>query len=433
MSLIPETKKEAETRHFEMRRLELLADQLDQEITAHEQGALFREAFEWRFEFPEILDDQGQFRGFDVVVGNPPYIPLEDFSEAERSIFKQTFKQVERKYESSVLFILRGLDLLKTDGSLAYIAPPTWFTGENYTGLRKLLFEEKGIEKIINLPFDVFPDAYVDTSVFIISNQPKEEYALYSFDKKSKAKELEGLTFSYIKSSLVSAPAYKLVINPDAARIVQRLKSPSFIPLGEITISTQGLSGSAFPEVAITDDNTFPFFESNITINYAFSADSTRLVSLKQNASLKPFYGAAPKVLIRRIINRQDRLTVSYTEDKMVFKKDINPFIIKNGAYSVKYVLGILASRLISYLYLNTSSIATKDDFRQTTLGELRSLPIPAATPAQQVEIAALVEQVLVAKAADATADTATLEQQIDALVAALYGLTPAEQQLLTA
>ncbi len=67
VSLIPETKKEADARHFEMRRLELLATQLDAEIQAHEQGALFREAFEWRFEFPEVLDEAGVFRGFDVV------------------------------------------------------------------------------------------------------------------------------------------------------------------------------------------------------------------------------------------------------------------------------------------------------------------------------------------------------------------------------
>lgn len=64
---------------------------------------------------------------------------------------------------------------------------------------------------------------------------------------------------------------------------------------------------------------------------------------------------------------------------------------------------------------------------------DLTQLPIPTATPAQQAEIAALIEQVLAAKVADATADAAALEQQIDALVAALYGLTPAEQQLLTA
>lgn len=115
----------------------------------------------------------------------------------------------------------------------------------------------------------------------------------------------------------------------------------------------------------------------------------------------------------------------------MVFKKDINPFIVKNGNYSVKYVLGVLASQLISYLYLNTSSIATKDDFRQTTLGELRSIPIPAATPAQQAEIAALVEQVLAAKAADPTADTTASEMQIDTLVAALYGLTTTESALI--
>jgi hypothetical protein len=75
VSLIPETKPEEEKRFFEMRRLELLANQLDAEIRTHEQGALFRDAFEWRFEFPEVLDDAGAFRGFDVVIGNPPYIP----------------------------------------------------------------------------------------------------------------------------------------------------------------------------------------------------------------------------------------------------------------------------------------------------------------------------------------------------------------------
>ena len=74
VSLLPETKKEEEIRYFETKRLELLAQQLDAEIAAHEQGALFRDAFEWRFEFPEVLTEAGTFRGFDVVMGNPPYI-----------------------------------------------------------------------------------------------------------------------------------------------------------------------------------------------------------------------------------------------------------------------------------------------------------------------------------------------------------------------
>ena len=81
-----------------------------------------------------------------------------------------------------------------------------------------------------------------------------------------------------------------------------------------------------------------------------------------------------PKILIRRIINRQDRLDAAFCDEQMVFKKDINPFVLTVTKPSPKFVLGIINSMLLSYLYVNTSAIATKDDFRQTTLAELRRL-----------------------------------------------------------
>jgi serine phosphatase RsbU (regulator of sigma subunit) len=59
-----------------------------------------------------------------------------------------------------------------------------------------------------------------------------------------------------------------------------------------------------------------------------------------------------------------------------VFKKDLNPFILIDKNVDPKYLLGIINSKLFSYLYLNNSAIATKDDFRQTTLSELRKMPI---------------------------------------------------------
>lgn len=105
----------------------------------------------------------------------------------------------------------------------------------------------------------------------------------------------------------------------------------------------------------------------------------------------------------------------------MVFKKDVNPFVVTDDKYDAQFVLGILASSLISYLYLNPSPIDTKDNFRQTTLGELRVIPV--ATPEQQAGITALVEQTLAAKTTDATADTSALEAAIDVLVYRLYVL----------
>ena len=143
---------------------------------------------------------------------------------------------------------------------------------------------------------------------------------------------------------------------------------------------------------------------------------------------LASFYQKEPKILIRRIINRQDRLSVAYTEEKLVFKKDINPFIPTNIQFPAKYLLGILASKFVSYLYVNSSVIATKDDFRQTTLTELRSLPIPHATEDQQTAIIILVQQIL---AAPDSPEVPRLEAEIDRLVYALYNLTDEEIALV--
>jgi hypothetical protein len=155
--------------------------------------------------------------------------------------------------------------------------------------------------------------------------------------------------------------------------------------------------------------------------------------SLKGKPSLKPFYEAEPKILIRRIINRQNRLSVAFTNQKLIFKKDINPFIPTNPNYAAQFLTAILASKLISYLYLKISVVATKDDFRQTTLTELRRLPIPKIELAEQQPIIALVEQVLAQKQASPTHSTADLESAIDAAVYRLYELSAADIALIEA
>ena len=132
----------------------------------------------------------------------------------------------------------------------------------------------------------------------------------------------------------------------------------------------------------------------------------------------------------------------------MVFKKDINPFVLTVPKLSSKFILGILNSRLLSYLYVNTSAIATKDDFRQTTLAELRGLPIPfpnlenKTDKSRHDKLVLLVDKLLglmpKQRAATSEREKATLQnavtatdQQIDALVYELYGLTEKEIKLV--
>ncbi len=346
-------------------------------------NVFYRNAFEWRFEFPEVLDNEGDFIGFDAIIGNPPYIPLEDFSEQHREYFRYKYEQFERKFETSVLFIVEAFTILRPGGILAYIAPVTWQTGENYSVFREYIFEEKGLMKLINLPFNIFPDAYVETAIYFLKNGVTDHYDIYSYNKKDSPSTLDNIEFTTIVNSLILKPKYKVILNPFVYKILNDLGN--FISLGEITMSTQGLAGSSFKKIQKPDEEKhFPFLNKGNVYNYLLKVEDVYYTSLDDKPSLKKFYNADAKLLIRRIINRQDRLSVGYTEEKMVFKKDINPFLSTDKRFDIKFLLGLMASRLVSFIYLNISSIATKDDFRQTTLAELREIPIPIIDKEQQ-------------------------------------------------
>lgn len=413
----------------EKEKLDVEIDKLSKELDEIKNNAIYKNAFEWRFEFPEVLNNNGEFEGFDVVIGNPPYISLESFSISERDIFKRKHEQVERKYESSVLFILEGNKLLKEKGVLSYIAPITWQTGGNYSKLRKYFIESFGIDFIINLPFNTFENVYVETAIYNFSKSKLEEYKIFNFGKKELNDNLKSVKFTSIKYSKLKAPDYKIILDTSSNNILERFNNEKFISLGSITKSTQGLSGSMFPETKKSGNEIFPFLKKGNVYNYDLTIEEIYNTDLSDKKSLQTFYLDEEKVLIRRIVNRQDRLSVGFTHKKMVFKKDINPFIPIENNYSAKFLLAILASKYISYLYVNSSTIATKDDFRQTTLFELRSLPIPKISSNEQQPFINLVDKILEAKQqGDNTID---LEKQIDELVYDLYGITEEEKKVI--
>jgi hypothetical protein len=394
--------------------------------------------FSWEKAFPEVFKNGG----FDVVIGNPPYIPIEFFSNEERIYYREKYEEVNRKYDTSILFTMSGLRLLTKKGLLGFISTQTWQTGENFNELRKKLFNRYGVMEIINLPYDVFKDAYVDTGIFIYSKENQKSYNFYSYSKKAKIGKIENIAFENISTSKIKQPEYKLVFNKSVSSILGKLSPDKFVSLGSLTISTQGLSESRFPKASnLKEGNVLPFIQATVK-RYVFSEEKRYLVNLDSFKSLRQFYVSAEKILIRRIINRQDRIDATYFNKEGVFKKDLNPFIVTDKNYDSKFVLGLINSKLFSWLYINTSSIATKDDFRQTTLAELRKLPIKVVEKRQQNEIVALVDTMLsLNKEKQQTTLPEKLEglqhrinhtdDKINSLVYQLYGLTEEEIKIV--
>jgi len=400
-------------------------------------------AGDWDMQFEKIM----QAGGFDAVIGNPPYIPIETMALSERAYYPSKFEELERKFDTSVAFILQALKLVKKTGFVGYISSVTWETGENYSRLRKTMFRRHGVMEVINLPFDIFEAAYVETCVYVLSGTPTQEYGINILPKKTKIQTLRGTSLTRVPAELVTEPDYRLVLNPSAERLFRKLSDTSrFLPLGEITKSTQGLAANRFVRTNSKQAGpaAFPFGEKCQAYRYDFVLEEKTYTDLSEMPSLIPFYGAEPKVVIRRVINRQDRLDAAYVEQRLVFKKDLNPFLPKDDSFGPKALLAVLNSKLASFLYISSSAIATKDDFRQTTLAELRRLPIPIILKqdAERKRLVALVDKMLTLtpalRAAKSDAEKATLQnavrktdRDIDQLVYQLYGLTPAEIALV--
>jgi hypothetical protein len=400
-------------------------------------------AFDWDVGFPAIM----QAGGFDAVVGNPPYIPIEMMTSDERSYYQGRFIELQRKFDTSVAFILAALSLVHARGLVGYISSLTWETGENYAALRATMFGKHGVVEVINLPFDIFEAAYVETCCYVLSKVPQSHYGISVLPKKTKVDTLHGVHLETVPTSLILAPEYRLVLNADAERLFVRLRDTShFVQLGEITKSTQGLAANRFTRTPKpqTSASWFPFGEHCQAYRYDFVLEETSYADMRETPSLCPFYEAEPKILVRRVINRQDRLDAAFCDEKMVFKKDLNPFVPTTPDFDAKTLVGLLNSRLISYLYMNSSAIATKDDFRQTTLAELRRLPVPNKERIRVVKprLVGLVDKMLKFTPALRAAKTETertalqnavskTDREIDQLVYQLYGLTPEEIALV--
>ncbi|EFN3018335.1 class I SAM-dependent DNA methyltransferase [Campylobacter coli] len=158
-------------------------------------GEEFENSFEWRFEFPEILDDDGNFQGFDLIIGNPPYI-----KEAEnKELFTNTKKlrTYQGKMDIWYHFVGRGFDILKNNGYLAFIATNNWVTNSGAKKLRNIVLEES---QILSL---------VDFSSFMVFDSASIQTMIMSFQKTKPPKNYE---FHFAKIT-TQTPIYEDVIN----------------------------------------------------------------------------------------------------------------------------------------------------------------------------------------------------------------------------
>ncbi|EMF1053062.1 Eco57I restriction-modification methylase domain-containing protein [Campylobacter jejuni] len=171
--------------------------------------------FEWRFEFPEILDDDGNFKGFDLIIGNPPYIRQEELKELKPHLAKN-YKVYKGTSDIYTYFYELGFNVLKDRGGvLSYITSNKYTRAGYGEALREFLLKNVKVLEYTDLNgIKVFDSATVDTSILCF--------------EKSKSKDNK---FKYLALSneILKTCAYDIGLYKDFAEFSQNsLSKESF-------------------------------------------------------------------------------------------------------------------------------------------------------------------------------------------------------------
>ncbi len=387
--------------------------------------SIYKDSLEWMLEFPEVLDEEGKFTGFDVVIGNPPYVNISNIKpDNYRKKLQSLFYSSRNKSDLYSFFIEKGFSLMNTDGILCYIVPHTWKATDSFKNLREIIFEKHCLTQIVNQKMGVF-DAIVNPMIILLKNRYQDDYEIDVFDGignfkyKINVNEIKADSNWAIDSE--SSLEEKLLF-----KSIEKCK----YHLSDVIDFSRGIKTSNDKRfVSNTCENkdykkvyrgrNIKAYSMNWANEYIWYRPDLMREKVGCLPHTKEFFEVPEKIVTQRV-NSSMQLLAAYDDQQNYFLDTTNVSNYKtwNKSFSLKFVCGILNSKVVNYWYPHK--------YKMPTIGgyELSSIPIPEASKEQQQPIIALVDKILVAKKENPQADTSEWEKEIDRLVYELYGLT---------
>jgi len=409
--------------------------------------------FDWTLDFPDVMNPKiAKNRiGFDIVIGNPPYISA---LEASKNMEESIRKEYKKKYESAVgtydiyiLFFEQGLKIMNYSGTMIFITPIKYVSAK-YAEAFRTHFSSKHLKKIVSFSNDkVFENAGVSASI-------------------SKFKLNDN---SDVISEIYSQSDFK---NP-IIRKYPRLTLTKFPELicghllfGDYKIVSNIYTTCSLLEEVTTINGSSTANEADEFANYVSSTPNTiskKIINTGNNAKyinlwgIKEYSNRRQKILtpyldVNNLSQKKQKRLNQYNTTKIIVSKLAKSIIAsfdENGEFastntsfiydaknniSLKIIVAILNSNLMNFIYKTMFSGMNLLGSFQFQPPQLRILPIPTIdgiTKKIKEKIEKLVDKILLTKKKNPTADTSDLENQIDICVYKLYDLSYADVKII--
>ncbi len=366
-------------------------------------------AFDWQTQFKDVMD----YGGFDIIVGNPPYVDSEAMTKAwtrEREHITATFKQTRGNWDLYVAFLELGCDLMGKGGYLSYITPDKWISKDFGTEIRKRVLP--GIVSILPVGRGVFESALVDSILTTVGKEPVDNIQIMTLvngeatvatevpkrdlDSAEGFDQLISSHYPFIRK-LEKAAGVRL---KDVAPTQNACATSDTYVLGEILEDVESIHGydvTAHYKVANTgtvDRYVFRWGAKPmryLKADYAFPVVAKADFAARLGATYRR-RAASPKVVVKGLTLLDGALDLSGA-----FVPGKSTLVICNDDLeTLKFVAGIVNSSLASFYVKQKYASASYNGGVNFTSDMLDSIPIP--TTIDRAAVVVHVEKIVAAQ-----------------------------------
>lgn len=439
------TKKKENEKKIKALQKELKA--LEQQREEIESNKIYDQAFEWRFEFPALLNENGDFMGFDIVIGNPPYgLINKKQNQGDGIIIPEKILNIYKTNEEYIpakggmlnifrLFIVQGGNILAKNGIFCEIFPLAFTCDLSSAKLREHILKKYNIHRIEAFPERdnpqkrVFASAKMSVCILLFSKDKNSSTFNLRINREPYVEENKQ-TSEYSLSQIESIDGKNFTIpltETCASNILVKVYSCS-IPFGNIGKCFTGEIDMTFCKSAFTSNpkdckmlrgaNVDRFIERKETSQgETFYLDRQLLGNIKKGINENLF--SSPRIIMQGITGVNEKTRLKMTIVRNTFCANSINYCVFDSLSEAEYMLALFNSKLMNYVFKLLSTNSNVNGY------EVDNLPIPGVVPVEDKQrLIKLTEEILNKKTINILEDTNSLENEIDLLVYHLYGLT---------
>ena len=346
-------------------------------------------AFDWQKEFPQVFEKGG----FDVVIGNPPYVNMANIqNEQERKFYQNNYSTVKNKCDLYSIFTEKAKSLLKDNGLLGFIFPNSWMGTESFSKFRDFLSKEVKVYQLVELPPGVFEDAIVTTVLCFYQNtlpQASNNVEVYACVDKEFVKKDFVLSYEQILNNPNTSFAFEKTIS---------LENVACKKLSEIASFSLGIKTSddaRFVFKKPIDETCYKFIRGRNISKWSHPYNDEWIWYQPALICEKP--GGRPRVLENFLVDRkivvQDiatQITATIDSERYLCNDTLNIIYSLCAEYSFEYILCILNSKLVNVWFkkIFPAGLHIKQN-------QLEQIPIPIIDMDAQQPFVALADTML--------------------------------------